>query len=273
MRFGRQNPLVHGNNNCLHPCGQPQNLECPLDILAVPVKQTVNRRRDSGTQRHLAVRVRKAKGRKISSYRWLNRQLNDPFVRQARLDGLRSRSAYKLAELDDRYRFLSPGKFVADLGCHPGGWTQIAVERVNADGRHAGKPVGRVLSLDIREMEPVEGAEFMELDLRSEQAGKLVQDRCSGRIDAVLSDMAAPATGHAQTDHLRIMALCESAAEMSFDLLVAGGCLVAKVLAGGAEHGLLGQLKSRFERVHHAKPKSSRASSSEKYVVALGFHG
>ncbi len=237
----------------------------------MPVKQTMKRSQDSGGRRHLSVRVRKARGRKISSYRWLSRQLNDPFVRQARLDGLRSRAAYKLAELDDRYRFLAPGKLVADLGCHPGGWTQIAVERVNANARLAGKPVGRVLGLDIREMEPVEGAEFMVLDLQSEPASQLIREWCPDGIDAVLSDMAAPATGHAQTDHLRIMALCEAAAEMSFDLLVEGGSFVAKVLAGGTEQHLLGQLKSRFERVHHAKPRSSRASSSEKYVVALGF--
>ena len=227
----------------------------------------------SSKSRNLKVRVKKSKGRKTSSYRWLNRQLNDPFVARARREGLRSRAAFKLEELDGKYRLFRPGQSVVDLGCAPGGWAQVAAKGVNSDGRRKDMPGGRVISVDLREMDPIEGVEFLLLDLRSDEAASRILQLAEGRVDSVISDMAASATGHAKTDHLRTMALCETAAELSFDLLKDGGTFVAKVLAGGTESGLLAELRSKFTCVHHAKPKASRSESSEKYVVALGYCG
>ncbi len=223
--------------------------------------------------RELRVKVKTAKGRKLSSTRWLERQLNDPYVARARREGYRGRAAFKLIELDDRFRFLVPGARVVDLGCAPGGWLQVAVERVNALGTRAGGKQGFVLGIDLQEVEPLAGAETHVLDFLEEGADDRVKDWLGGRADVVLSDMAAAASGHRQTDHLRIMTLCEAAAEFAFDVLEEGGTFVAKVLAGGAEGGLQRLLKQRFARVHNVKPPASRSDSAEKYVVALGFRG
>ena len=227
----------------------------------------------SSKSRNLKVRVKKSKGRRSSSYRWLNRQLNDPFVARARREGLRSRAAFKLEELDGKFRLFRPGQSVVDLGSAPGGWAQVATKGVNSDGRRKDVPCGRVISVDLKEMDPIEGVDFLQLDLRSEDAASRILDLAGSRVDSMISDMAASATGHAKTDHLRTMALCETAAELSFELLNAGGTFVAKVLAGGTESGLLAELRSKFTCVHHAKPKASRPESSEKYVVALGYCG
>ncbi|MCC5987858.1 MAG: RlmE family RNA methyltransferase, partial [Pararhodobacter sp.] len=181
------------------------------------------------------------------------------------------RAAFKLIELDDRFGFLRPGARVVDLGCAPGGWLQVAVERVNAQGSRKGKPQGFVLGIDLQEVAPLAGAELHVLDFLDEGADDKVRDWLGGRADVVLSDMAAAASGHRQTDHLRIMALCEAAAEFAFDVLEEGGTFLAKVLAGGAEGELQKRLKQRFEKVHNVKPPASRADSAEKYVVALGY--
>ncbi len=224
-------------------------------------------------QRDLKVRVKTAKGRRLSSTRWLERQFNDPYVQRAKAEGYRGRAAFKIMELDDKYRFLKPGARVVDLGCAPGGWCQVAVPRVNALGDRAGKPQGRVIGLDLQEVEPIAGAELHVLDFLSEGADDKVKAWLGGKADVVMSDMAAASSGHKQTDHLRIIALCEAAAELAFDVLEVGGTFVAKVLAGGAEQGLQTQLKQRFEKVANVKPGASRADSSEKFVVALGFKG
>lgn len=227
-------------------------------------------RKTGGGDRTLKVRVKTAKGRRLSSTRWLQRQLNDPYVQRAQKDGLRSRAAYKLAEIDDRFRLLVPGGRVVDLGAAPGGWSQIAVDRVNALGRTT-KARGRVLGIDIQPMDPIEGAELLELDFLEEGADAQVREALSGGADVVLSDMAAPATGHRATDHLRIMALAEAAAEFAMDVLSPGGAFVAKVLQGGTEAELLARLKRAFAKVQHFKPPASRADSAEIYVVATGF--
>ncbi|MFA5539554.1 MAG: RlmE family RNA methyltransferase [Gemmobacter sp.] len=223
-------------------------------------------------QRDLQVRVKTAKGRKLSSTLWLRRQLNDPYVARARREGYRGRAAYKLIELDDRYGFLKPGARVVDLGCAPGGWSQVAVARVDALGEGKG-PQGRVLGVDLREVEPVAGAETHVLDFLAEGADAQVKDWLGGKADVVLSDMAAASSGHKATDHLRIVALCEAAAEFAFDVLEEGGTFVAKVLAGGAENTLQALLKQNFRKVANVKPPASRSDSSEKFVVAQGFRG
>jgi 23S rRNA (uridine2552-2'-O)-methyltransferase len=223
-------------------------------------------------QRDLKVRVKTAKGRKLSSTRWLERQLNDPYVRRAKAEGYRGRAAYKILELDDKYHFLAPGARVVDLGCAPGGWCQVAVARVNALGEQPG-PKGTVLGVDLQEVDPVPGAEIHVLDFLSEGADDKVKAWLGGRADVVMSDMAAASSGHKQTDHLRIVALCEAAAELAFDVLEPGGTFVAKVLAGGAEQGLQTLLKQRFDKVANVKPPASRSDSSEKFVVATGFRG
>ncbi len=224
-------------------------------------------------QRDLRVRVKTAKGRKASSTRWLERQLNDPYVHAARREGYRGRAAFKIIELDDKYRFLRPGARVVDLGCAPGGWLQVAVARVNARGEVPGKPQGRVLGVDLQEVDPLPGAEAHVLDFLAEGADAQVRGWLGGGADVVLSDMAAASSGHRQTDHLRIIALCEAAAEFAFDVLEEGGTFVAKVLAGGAEGALQARLKQAFAKVANVKPPASRADSAEKYVVATGFRG
>ncbi len=234
--------------------------------MAAKGKQTSGR-----GQRELRVRVKTAKGRKLSSTRWLERQLNDPYVQAARREGYRGRAAYKIIELDDKYRFLRPGARVVDLGCAPGGWLQVAVARVNALGEDRSKPVGRVLGVDLQEVDPLPGAETHVLDFLEDGADDKVRAWLGGRADVVMSDMAAASSGHRQTDHLRIIALCEAAAEFAFDVLEEGGTFVAKVLAGGAESDLQARLKQRFTKVANVKPPASRADSAEKYVVATGF--
>jgi 23S rRNA (uridine2552-2'-O)-methyltransferase len=224
-------------------------------------------------QRDLKVRVKTARGRKLSSTRWLERQLNDPYVRRAKAEGYRGRAAFKIIELDDRFRFLVPGARVVDLGCAPGGWSQVAVERVNSLGAMAGKPVGRIVGVDLQEVEPIAGVELHQLDFLSDDADEKVKGWLGGKADVVMSDMAAASSGHKQTDHLRIVALCEAAAQFAFDVLEPGGTFVAKVLSGGAEGGLQTVLKQRFDTVSNVKPPASRSDSSEKFVVARGFRG
>ncbi|MBI1418245.1 MAG: 23S rRNA methyltransferase [Limimaricola sp.] len=224
-------------------------------------------------QRDLQVKVKTARGRTTSSTRWLQRQLNDPYVKRAKAEGYRGRAAYKILELDDKYRFLVPGARVVDLGCAPGGWCQVAVKRVNALGERASKRLGRVLGVDLQEVDPIVGAEIHQLDFMADDADQQVKAWLGGTADVVMSDMAAAASGHKQTDHLRIIALCEAAAHLAFDVLEPGGTFVAKVLAGGAEAGLQQLLKQRFEKVANVKPPASRADSSEKFVVATGFRG
>ncbi len=224
-------------------------------------------------QRDLRVRVKTAKGRKLSSTLWLERQLNDPYVARAKREGYRGRAAYKIIELDDKYRFLKPGARVVDLGCAPGGWCQVAVARVNALGEVRGKPQGRVLGVDLQEVEPIAGAELHQLDFLSDGADERVKEWLGGRADVVMSDMAAASSGHKGTDHLRIVTLVEAAAEFAFDVLEPGGSFIAKVLAGGAEQGLQAILKRNFTTVANVKPPASRSDSSEKFVVALGFRG
>ncbi|RUS60362.1 RlmE family RNA methyltransferase [Pseudorhodobacter sp. E13] len=224
-------------------------------------------------QRDLRVRVKTAKGRKLSSTLWLERQLNDPYVQRAKKEGFRGRAAYKIAELDEKYGFLVPGARVVDLGCAPGGWCQIAVERVNALGQNPKKPVGTVLGVDLQAIEPIPGAQIHQLDFLSEEADGLVKGWLGGNADVVMSDMAAASSGHKGTDHLRIIALVEAALEFAFDVLDEGGTFVAKVLAGGAEIGMQTELKKNFKKVANVKPPASRADSSEKFVVAMGFRG
>jgi 23S rRNA (uridine2552-2'-O)-methyltransferase len=223
--------------------------------------------------RELRVRVKTARGRKLSSTLWLQRQLNDPYVARARAEGWRSRAAFKLIEIDDRFRLLKPGARVVDLGAAPGGWTQVAVARVNALGEASGKPVGRVLGVDVNPVEPVSGAELHLLDFLSDGADAAVREWLGGPADLVLSDMAAPASGHSQTDALRIDALVEAAADFAMDVLEPGGAFVAKVLAGGADRRLVAWLNRGFAKVTHVKPPASRKDSSEKYLVATGFRG
>ena len=224
-------------------------------------------------QRDLKVKVKSARGRSVSQVRWLQRQLNDPYVKRAQSEGYRGRAAFKILELDDKYGFLKPGVRVVDLGCAPGGWCQVAARRVNALGNKKNKPKGSVLGVDLQEVEPVAGAEIYQLDFLEEKADLKVKDWLWGTADVVMSDMAAASSGHKQTDHLRIISLCEAAAYFAFDVLEEGGTFVAKVLAGGAEGELQKLLKQRFSKVANVKPRASRADSSEKFVVALGYRG
>ncbi|MEZ5797093.1 MAG: RlmE family RNA methyltransferase [Paracoccaceae bacterium] len=224
-------------------------------------------------QRELRVRVKTAKGRKLSSTLWLERQLNDPYVQAAKREGYRGRAAYKILELDDKYGFLRPGARVVDLGCAPGGWCQVAVVRVNALSQNPKKPQGTVLGVDLQEVEPIPGAELHQLDFLSDDADEKVKAWLGGRADVVMSDMAAAASGHKGTDHLRIIALVEAALAFAFDVLEDGGAFVAKVLAGGAENEMQAMLKKNFTKVANVKPPASRADSSEKFVVAMGFRG
>ncbi|NBD31164.1 MAG: 23S rRNA methyltransferase [Alphaproteobacteria bacterium] len=224
-------------------------------------------------QRDLTVKVKTARGRKNSSTRWLQRQLNDPYVKRAQAEGYRGRAAFKIMELDDKFGFLRPGARVVDLGCAPGGWLQVAVPRINALGEKKGKPQGALLGIDLQEVEPIAGAEIHQLDFMDEGADDRVKTWLGGKADVVMSDMAAASSGHKQTDHLRIIALCEAAAYFAFDVLEEGGTFVAKVLAGGTEGELQKLLKQKFTKVVNVKPPASRSDSSEKFVVATGFRG
>ena len=205
--------------------------------------------------RSLKERVKTARKRSLSSTLWLERQLNDPFVAQAKRDGYRSRAAYKLLEIDDRHKLLTPGKRIVDLGAAPGGWSQIAATRVkSADGKSKGK----VIAIDLLEMEPIAGVEFAVMDFNDESAPEQIKAMLGGGADGVMSDMAANATGHKQTDHLKIVALAELAADFAKEVLAPGGFFVAKVLQGGTEHQLLAALKRDFALVRHLKPAASR---------------
>ncbi|MFZ0837684.1 MAG: RlmE family RNA methyltransferase [Xanthobacteraceae bacterium] len=217
--------------------------------------------------RNLKVRV-KAGGRTQASRRWLERQLNDPYVARAKREGFRSRAAYKLAEIDDKHRFLKPGGKVVDLGAAPGGWAQVAAKRVRA-----GEGGGHVVAIDLLDIDPVPGVDFVQLDFMDEDAPDRLKTMLGGPADVVLSDMAANATGHRQTDHLKIMGLAEAAAEFAREVLKPGGMFLAKVLQGGTEGPLLASLKRDFASVKHVKPAASRSDSAELYVLAIGFRG
>ncbi|ASG21812.1 RlmE family RNA methyltransferase [Nitrospirillum viridazoti] len=214
--------------------------------------------------RGLTVRVKTAAKRSVSSARWLERQLNDPYVAEAKKRGYRSRAAFKLLQLDEKYHLLKPGTRVVDLGAAPGGWTQVAVEKVRG---------AKVVGLDILGMEDVPGAITMQMDFLLPEAPDQLKAALGGPADVVLSDMAAPTTGHPKTDHLRIMALADAAYAFAAEVLAPGGAFVAKLFQGGAERSLLDLLKRDFAVVRHAKPPASRADSSETYVVATGFRG
>jgi 23S rRNA (uridine2552-2'-O)-methyltransferase len=217
--------------------------------------------------RQKKVRVRGGKNRSVSSRQWLQRQLNDPYVARAKREGMRSRAAYKLMEIDDKARFLGKGARVVDLGAAPGGWSQIAAQRVSATEQ------GRVIAIDILAMEPVPGVDFIALDFLDRTAPDKLKDMIGGPADVVLSDMAANATGHARTDHLKIMALVEAAAEFAREVLAPGGTFLAKVLQGGTEAALLASLKRDYKSVKHVKPPASRTDSAELYLLATGFRG
>jgi 23S rRNA (uridine2552-2'-O)-methyltransferase len=220
------------------------------------------------TTGRLYVTVKTGGKRKLSSKLWLERQLNDPYVAQAKREGLRSRAAFKLIEIDDKYHFLKPGMSVIDLGAAPGGWSQIAAKRVGAVN---GK--GRVVAIDLLEMPEIAGVSFAQLDFLAEDAPEKLLEMMGGRADVVLSDMAANTTGHRKTDQLRILGLVESAAAFACEVLNPGGTLLAKVFQSGADAELLAQLKRDFTSVRHVKPASSRQDSSERYVLAMGFRG
>ncbi|MGE0036715.1 MAG: RlmE family RNA methyltransferase [Xanthobacteraceae bacterium] len=221
-----------------------------------------------GSGRDLKVRVKSGKSRSLSSKLWLDRQLNDPYVTRAKREGYRSRAAYKLIEIDDKHRFLKPGARVVDLGAAPGGWSQIAAKRC---GAAEGK--GRVVAIDLLALAPVPGVDFIRLDFLSPEAPAQVKSLLNGAADVVLSDMAANATGHRKTDHLKIMALAEAAAEFAREVLAPGGVFLCKVLQGGTETTLLAQLKRDFTVVKHLTPAASRSDSAELYLLAMGFRG
>lgn len=225
-----------------------------------------DRRGGSGGLRgDLKQRVKTGRGRTASQKRWLERQLNDPYVARAKREGFRSRAAFKLIEIDERFKLLKPGQRVIDLGAAPGGWAQVAAKVVGASGR--------VVGIDLLEIEPLHGIDFLQLDFLDETAPEQLKALIGGPADLVLSDMAANATGHKKTDHLRIIGLAETAAHFAREVLAPGGAYLAKVLQGGTEGTLLADLKRDFAVVRHVKPAASRADSSELYVLATGFRG
>ncbi len=213
----------------------------------------------------LKVKIKSTKGRKPSSRCWLERQLNDPYVQEAKAKGYRSRAAFKLIELDRKFRFLRKGAVVLDLGAAPGGWTQVAVARVGAGGR--------VVAADILAMEPIAGADILEADMLAAETPERLKAALGGPADMVLTDMAAPTTGHRATDHLRTVALLEAALDLAQEVLAPGGTFVGKVFQGGATADVLARIKRHFREVKHAKPPASRAGSVELYLVAKGFRG
>ncbi|MBO0732931.1 MAG: RlmE family RNA methyltransferase [Methylocapsa sp.] len=216
----------------------------------------------------MTARVKTARGRTVSSTRWLERQLSDPYVARAKRESFRSRAAYKLMEIDERYRFLGPGQRIADLGAAPGGWSQFCAKVTGAE-----KGMGRVLGIDLAEIAPLPGAEFRVLDFLAPEAPQILKEYLGGSADVVLSDMAANTTGHKKTDHLRIMALAEEAAAFACEVLTKGGSFLTKALQGGTERELLLRLKNEFSFVRHVKPQASRADSAELYLLAMGFRG
>jgi 23S rRNA (uridine2552-2'-O)-methyltransferase len=225
------------------------------------------------SKRPLKVRVKSGKGRSLSSKLWLERQLNDPYVARAKREGMRGRAAFKLIELDDKHHLLKKGARVVDLGAAPGGWSQVAAKRVGAGEGRGGEAGGKVVAIDVLAMAPVAGVEFVELDFLDPRAPDRLKAMLGGEADVVLSDMAANATGHRRTDHLKIMALAEAAAEFARDVLAPGGALLCKVLQGGTEAALLASLKRDFASVKHVKPAASRSDSAELYLLATGFRG
>lgn len=214
----------------------------------------------------MKTRVKTARKRSLSSTLWLERQLNDPYVARAKREGLRSRAAYKLIEIDERYHFLKPGQRIVDLGAAPGGWSQVAGRKV---GAAEGK--GRVIGIDLLEMEPLPGVEFKVMDFLEADASERLMEWLGGKADVVLSDMAANATGHKKTDQLRIIGLVELAADFACEVLAESGTFLAKVFQGGTENKLLARLKRDFAVVRHVKPQASRTGSAELYVLAMGF--
>ena len=220
-----------------------------------------------GSGRDLTKRLKTARKRTTSQQQWLERQINDPYVARAKREGYRSRAAYKILEIDQKHRILKPGDRVVDLGAAPGGWSQVAVAKVGAPAR------GKVVGIDILDMDSVPGMDFAKIDFLDPDAPDRLKEMLGGPADVVLSDMAANTTGHKQTDHLRTMNLVEAAAEFAREVLAPGGRFLAKVLAGGTERELLAQLKKDFAEVKHVKPPASRSGSSELYVLATGFRG
>jgi 23S rRNA (uridine2552-2'-O)-methyltransferase len=214
------------------------------------------------------VRVKSGKGRSLSSKLWLERQLNDPYVARAKREGFRGRAAFKLIEIDDKHHLLKPGTRVVDLGAAPGGWSQVAARRV---GSAQGK--GKVVAVDLLELAPIAGVGFIQRDFLDAGAGEEIKALLGGAADVVLSDMAANATGHRATDHLRIMALADAAADFAREVLAPGGAFLCKVLQGGTEASLLATLKRDFSQVKHVKPAASRSDSAELYLLATGFRG
>ena len=221
-----------------------------------------------GSGRDLKVRVKTGKGRSLSSKLWLERQLNDPYVARAKREGFRGRAAFKLLEIDDKHHLLKKGGRVVDLGAAPGGWSQVAAKRVGA-----GEGRGRVIGIDLLDMPPVPGVDFVQLDFLDPRAPDRLKEMLGGPADVVLSDMAANATGHRRTDHLKIMALAEAAADFAREVLSPGGAFLCKVLQGGTEATLLASLKRDFASVKHVKPAASRADSAELYLLATGYRG
>ena len=224
---------------------------------------------DTGTgQRSLKQRLKTARKRTLSSQRWLERQLNDPYVARAKREGYRSRAAFKLLEMNEKYKLFKPGQKVLDLGAAPGGWSQIAAKEVGSiDGR------GKVVGIDLLPIESMKGVEFVEMDFLADEAPDLLTDMLGGLADIVMSDMAANTTGHKKTDHLRIIGLAETAADFARQILAPGGVFIAKVFQGGTEGELLAGLKRDFAVVRHVKPSASRSDSAELYVLATGFRG
>ena len=218
-----------------------------------------------GLRGDLKQRVKSARGRTVSQKRWLERQLNDPYVARAKREGYRSRAAFKLLEIDERFHLLKPGQRIVDLGAAPGGWSQVAAKVVGTQGR--------IVGIDLLEIEPMAGVEFITLDFLDDDAPRQLTSLLGGPADLVLSDMAANTTGHKQTDHLRIIGLAETAAEFAREILAPGGSYLAKVFQGGTEGTLLADLKRDFASVRHVKPNASRADSSELYVLATGYRG
>lgn len=208
-------------------------------------------------------RVKSAKGRKSGSTRWLQRQLNDPYVNRAQKEGYRSRAVYKLMEIDDKFKLLKPGMSVIDLGAAPGGWLQLAHERM--------KGKGHIIGVDLLEIDAMDGVDFFQGDFTDLDVQRQLLDCAGGKVNLVMSDMAANSTGHQNTDHLKIIGLLEEAVAFAQETLDEGGAFVAKILRGGTEHTLLAQLKQQFDTIKHIKPKASRQDSTEMYIVAMGF--
>ncbi|CAD5255430.1 Ribosomal RNA large subunit methyltransferase E [Bosea sp. 62] len=231
-----------------------------------PKAMTTTKSGSGGGARDLRIKVKKPAKRSHSSQLWLERQLNDPYVKRAREMGYRSRAAFKLAEMDERYKFLKPGQKLLDLGCAPGGWCQVAGAKI---GLENGK--GRIVGIDLLPVDPIPHVELIELDFMSDEAPALLMEKLGGKADGVMSDMAGNTTGHKKTDHLRIIGLAEAALEFANNVLAPGGFFLAKLFQGGDTAGLLAELKRDFIQVRNIKPAASRADSSELYVLATGF--